>query len=444
MSDINYKCTIVKIDNLIKHPNADKLQITQIFGNTVIVGLDTKIGDLGIFFPLEAKIGAEFLKANSLYRDKTLNKDESHAGFFESNGRVSAMKLRGIPSMGYWCELEYLERLNLPWPVQEGESFNELGGIALSTKYVPKVKINPNTNMQSRKKHDRFIKNQFKEHFETEHLFKNLSRIKPEDQLVITWKLHGTSFRAGNVLVKKQFSWLSRFCLNILQIIGVPVQYTEYAYLYGTRKVIKDVNNKEQSHWYDSDLWTSVGKSNFEGKLHQGEVVYGEIVGYVPGSRAMIQKGFSYGCKEGQCEVYIYRITNTNSGGVSIDLSWQAVKDRANELGIKYVPEADPNVFFQTSTWKFEDLENTLYTHVEGRVESPTKNSHINEYTVAGIKKFWLETDCHLDSSHPEEGICIRVEGLNPTIFKAKSFRFLEYETKQLDSEEVDMESSQS
>jgi hypothetical protein len=43
-----------------------------------------------------------------------------------------------------------------------------------------------------------------------------------------------------------------------------------------------------------------------------------------------------------------------------------------------------------------------------------------------------------------EKGIVVRKEGSNIECFKLKSFRFLEYETKQLDSGEIDIETSQS
>src|SRR3990167_1074249 len=195
MSDINYQCSVVRLKNVRKHPNADKLQIADIFGNTVIVGLDNKEGDLGLFFPLEGKVGVEFLTTNNLYRDKTLNADQTKCGFFESSGRVRAMKLRGIPSMGYWCELNCLDKTDCVDLPDEGTSFNEWEGIEICTKYVPKRKINVDTRMQSRKKHDRFIKGQFKEHIDTEHLFKNIGLIKPDSQVVLTWKLHGTSAR---------------------------------------------------------------------------------------------------------------------------------------------------------------------------------------------------------------------------------------------------------
>lgn len=44
----------------------------------------------------------------------------------------------------------------------------------------------------------------------------------------------------------------------------------------------------------------------------------------------------------------------------------------------------------------------------------------------------------------PEEGICVRKEGLNIEVYKLKSFRFLEGETKSLDTGEVDTEMAES
>jgi hypothetical protein len=40
--------------------------------------------------------------------------------------------------------------------------------------------------------------------------------------------------------------------------------------------------------------------------------------------------------------------------------------------------------------------------------------------------------------------LCIRIEGLQPYITKAKSPEFLAHETKQLDKGEVDIETSES
>lgn len=47
---MSYKVYAAPIKNLKKHPNADRLQIGEVLGNLVIVGLDTQDGELGLFF----------------------------------------------------------------------------------------------------------------------------------------------------------------------------------------------------------------------------------------------------------------------------------------------------------------------------------------------------------------------------------------------------------
>ena len=51
---------VVKISELNPHSNADRLQIATIFGASVIVGLDVKIGDLGVYFPIDLQLSEEY------------------------------------------------------------------------------------------------------------------------------------------------------------------------------------------------------------------------------------------------------------------------------------------------------------------------------------------------------------------------------------------------
>ena len=44
----------------------------------------------------------------------------------------------------------------------------------------------------------------------------------------------------------------------------------------------------------------------------------------------------------------------------------------------------------------------------------------------------------------PAEGICIRREVFDIDVYKHKSFRFFEWETEQLDTGEVDLETQES
>ena len=55
-----YTGFIVKVKELRKHPNADRLQIVTFFGNDVVIGLETKVGDLGIYFPSDGQLSEEY------------------------------------------------------------------------------------------------------------------------------------------------------------------------------------------------------------------------------------------------------------------------------------------------------------------------------------------------------------------------------------------------
>lgn len=402
----NYAAIVVTIDNIEKHPNADRLQITNIFGNTVIVGLDTKIGDRGLFFPLECQLGLEFCQANDLIRRKDEN-GKVAGGMFESNRRVRAQKLRGIPSMGFFCPLTYLDFLAPGIVLEDGNLISELNGISIASKYIAPASKQSTANLGSVKtRSSRVIC--FPEHIDTTHFFRNLFKIAYNSLLIITTKLHGTSFRVGYVPVVRKLSLMER----LVSKLGVKVQTIEYDYVYGSRRVIKDINNDNHNHFYKDDIWTGMGKHLFNGKLHKGEVVYGELVGYVPGTSELIQKGYTYGCAIGECKAYIYRIAKVNEDKILVDYSWKQVQQRCLELGVDSVPE--------------EDIISFKYR---------SKEEFINKF-----KDRFLEKPCRWDSKVPEEGVCIRIDGLYPEIYKAKSFAFLEIESKQLDNNESNIE----
>ncbi len=49
------------------HPNADKLQLATVTGMQVIVGLDVKDKELGVFFPSDGQLSNQFCELNDLY-----------------------------------------------------------------------------------------------------------------------------------------------------------------------------------------------------------------------------------------------------------------------------------------------------------------------------------------------------------------------------------------
>lgn len=437
----NYKGTIVKISNLRKHSNADRLQCTNIFGNNVVVGLNTKEGDLGIFFPVESALSAGFIYENNLSSKADLNKDTKIKGYFGTHGRVKAQTFRGEKSMGLWLPIDSLNYLNIKdETLKEGLELDQYNGLRICSKYIPhtnstSVSSKRNTGKAYKKRESKIIANQFKFHYDTSHLGKNMHRIQPDDIISISWKLHGTSAIAANILCKnprskslKFFSWLSE------KIVGKPMYNDTYQYVYASRKVVKNEFVEDKQHYYSYDLWTEVGKKSFDGKLHRGESIYYEIVGYTRDGR-MIQKGFDYGCDpignldKPQYKVYVYRITNTNIDGLNtIDLDWGQLKERCKELGVEYTPE--------------------IYYGRAGDfiLDGRTDYSEWNNDLLSKFQEYYIKDQDSIFCTNkvPEEGIVLRKEGLYLEAYKLKSFRFMEYESKQLDENIIDIETSQS
>lgn len=433
MNNSNYSATIVRLGKLTMHPNADKLQLANIYGNTVIVGLDNKEGELGIFFNAETQLSEEFCTVNDLIR----RKDESGkvvGGLLESNRRIRAIKLRGTPSMGLWlpiASIDYVGSKDVKPHLEEGYEFTSLGGHEICKKYIPSTRgdvgrENRTKNGKQPRK-SRIIPDQFRFHFDTAQLGKNIHRIKPGDLISITWKLHGTSAICGNVLTKKKLNVLQKLGVHIGHFLGLPTVNAYYDYIYASRRVVKNEFEEAKVHYYKEDLWTKVGKEQFEGKLHHGETVYYEIVGYTSDG-AFIQKPFDYRCEKGTYKVYVYRITYTTPNGTVVELSWHQVKDRCAELGVSNVPE----VFYGEADITFTPSLETLEQWQE-------------QYLGYLKARFVHDQDCQFcENKVPSEGICVRKEGLNIEVFKLKNFRFLEHETKALDNNEVDLESTQS
>lgn len=171
----NYLCKIIKIDNIRKHSNADKLQIVTVDFQTVVTGMNAKEGDICVYFPLECKINKDFLSYTNSFRNKELNADKEQAGFFEENCRVRAVKLRGEKSMGYLVPVEQMDffyngnvftYLNIEECINQ--EFDTINGIKLVEKYVVKTKqTNANIKKGKQPKLNRLVEGQVHLHVDT-------------------------------------------------------------------------------------------------------------------------------------------------------------------------------------------------------------------------------------------------------------------------------------
>jgi hypothetical protein len=416
----NYVATVVEIKNTYDLANCDNLVGANIFGFQVLINNETK--RLGVFFPAEVQLSDEFCFENNLYRHGDRNKDKGTKGYVEDNRRVRAIKFRGNNSSGLFMPIESLSWTGINVSdLKIGDEFDFLNGKEICRKYTVFTKERKSATEADRE-WERTDKRYFPEHIDTENFFKVWENLDLNSDVVITQKLHGTSIRIGNTLVNRKPTIVER----IAKLFGAKIQETEYANLYGSRKVIKDANNPNQNHYYDSDIWTINGKK-LDDIIPENYVLYGELIGWASPEKE-IQSDYTYGIEKGASELYIYRIAIVNSRGQTTDLSWEQVKEFCKNNGLKYTPEL----------WKGKLLE--LVENDLSFINIFMDVRYFDDLWGGVRSAVWLGENKDI----VDEGVCIRIDGINPKIYKAKCKKFFEHETKILDTGNEDLESSQS
>lgn len=407
----NYAAQVVEIKSLTDLAGCDNVVGTPLLGFQAIVGKDTQVGDIGIVFTAETQLSEEYARRNNLHRHGDRNDNEGSKGYLEDNRRIKAMKFRGHRSDALFMPLESLSYLKINLhEIPVGATFDKIGDNEICKKYVL-----PRTNKERKleKNKEKFVRVDKKflpEHYDTDNYFRNTEVIPTGRWVTITQKLHGTSIRIGNTVVARKLSWRDK----VARRAGVKVADTEMDYVYGSRKVIKDINNPNQNHFYTSDIWTEEG-AKLSGSLPENFLVYGELIGWAPGG-GPLQKHYTYQVPQGTCDLYVYRVAFVNNQGIVTDLSWEQTKEFCHDRGIKVVPE--------------------LYSG-----PMPTEEEIVSEYIDKRFHDEGYAGAVPLDPESPvDEGICIRVDMLAPYILKAKGEKFYAHESAMIDEEAEDLE----
>lgn len=375
-----YVAYVTALKNVRKHPNADRLQLADCFGNTVVVGMDYQEGQIGVYFPVDGQLSPEFCKANDLVRRKDEN-GNACGGYLDPDKRnIKAMKLRGEKSDGLFLPLTAFAEFTKISDMKVGDTIDILNGVEICRKYIPKTKNH--TTYIGGGGGNKVVKANFAptfyQHVDTQQLAYNLDAFKIGDVVELTLKMHGTSGRTGYLplITHHQTFWD-----KIFHRPGHEVK--EYGYVTGTRRVVLD--DKHTGGFYDDNTFRIAMAKKFENKLCKGEVVYYEIVGFINAStpimasvknskipdKAFIKKYgeetiFSYGCDpngdferlpkitgrfedgtpiysstsfhEPCCDIYVYRMTQVNEDGDVVELSPEQMRLRCEQMSIKTVP----------------------------------------------------------------------------------------------------------
>ena len=406
----NYAATVVMVRRIVPLANCDNVVGAPFFGYQSIVGKDTQTGELGILFPPEVQLSDDMCYHNNLYRHTDKNVDqEAKAGYIEDNRRVKAIRFRGHQSDALFMPLSSVAWTGVnPNDLKEGDTFDHLNGKEICRKYVAyRQRTQGQGNAKNSKPvFDRVEARHFPEASHTSHYLPNVHRIDPKATLIVTQKLHGTNVRIANTYVRRKLSLVER----VARKLGARVSEFEMDHVYGSHHVVKDRNNPYHNHWYGEDLWTWHGE-RIKDYIPEGYIVYGEIVGWTK-SGGQIQKGYTYDLPVGHSELYVYRVAHVNSRGLLVDLSWDQVWEFCADRALRTVPEIG------------------RWTHGEFSVESL-------------LDKRFADTMSHcvpVEAGKVDEGVCIRVDGMNPKIYKAKSPKFLVHESKMLDEGAVDLD----
>lgn len=423
---------ITTLHRLRKHNNADKLQCTTVFQQNVIVDLSYYDGQKIVFFPSDGQLSEEFANDNNLVRKKDEN-GNNIGGYLDPVKRnITAVKLRGEKSEGLVLPIECLSKYTDISRLKDGDQITVLNGHEICKKYIPKrnhnQRVNGNNNKNKKNEKETVSYPFFSEHIDTSQLDYNLNAFKEGDIVYLTRKLHGTSFRCSNAIqiTKKKRNLILK---KVFKLKDKEVK--QFKLVSGTRRVVIDDFDKEC--YYSSNAFRKPYHDFFKDKLPKGMEVFGEIVGWVNETTPIMSKCnnklvkdkefskmygsetiFTYGCKPGESDMYIYRITMANEDGVVIELPTEEVQAWCEKLGCKYVPILD----------KF------LFTTIEDL------NERVNK---------WLDLPDEIDPSHISEGVVARIDNRSKfTAFKRKGFYFKVLESIIKDASDVpDIEESQ-
>ncbi len=435
---------VVKVESLRKHTNADKLQIATFFGNDTSVDLSVKVGDIGVYFPVDLQLSEEYCARNNLVRKKDAN-GNNIGGFLDPNTRnIKAIKLRGEKSDGLFMPLRSfaycydidlnaeenkdVEFLTEKIPLNVGDQVSILNDHEICKKYIPRRKHHGGSCPT--RKHKIPYSPLFAEHADTQQLAYNLSEFKPGDEIEITLKMHGTSQRTGYLPVLKptrKTFWQKLFKKE-------PPPTYAFDYVSGTRRVVME-EFEDGSSFVGINKFREPHHQAFVGKLNKGETVYYEVVGFTDTGNPIMSNAdnsktqdkefikqygketvFSYGCSHfpqeeyetagdtvtkftrPQSDIYVYRMTMTNEDGFVVEYTPDFMRYRCEQMGVKTVPVFAKMKLYEDGGFLFRD---------DGSASAVTE-TELGNFVIAAAEEYYDGPD-PVGKTHIREGVVVRI-----------------------------------
>ena len=250
-----FRVDVVELEAPRPHPNADRLELVDVFGWQCVVGKgDFTQGDLAIYIPLDAIVPEPLAEEYGLE-------------YLKKNGRVRAVRLRG--EMSYGILLALHDR-----PFRAGDEVSARLGI---TKWEPIEPAYNNALQQKKAGHGKgsrkgiTLNPWFHKYTDIENIKYFPSAFQEGEQVFITEKLHGSSVRYSHLRRHARTPW-DRFKLRFSR------RKTEF--VYGSRNVQLGTSQTKGMLYYGTDIYAEMlTKYPQLRNLPLGFTVYGEIVG---------------------------------------------------------------------------------------------------------------------------------------------------------------------
>lgn len=389
---------------------------------------------------------------------------KKHCGYMNKYGRVRCITLKNTPSFGILFSPEDLFKYDPSITMEDveayiGQEFDTVNGELFVKAYVPPMPVERERNgsrnkaQKKIKKFDRLVEGEFFFHYDTSQLQKNIEKIKPDDVVDISLKLHGSSLIISKLRVKKPiklpfFKWLFNKFVDITGLLKSK-RITDYEVVYGpiysSRTVIKNryINQDVTGGYYGSDIWTEYGDIIYP-YIEDGMTVYGEMCGYLTGSEKMIQKCYDYGCEKGENFVMFYRITTTNEDGSKREWEVPEVLEWSKNLIDKMKENGDENYK------KVHPIDLLYHGTLEDLYPEIDTENHWHENVLEAMKNdkehFGMEENEPICKTEvPREGVVLRKRGdVVLEAFKLKCQSFLIGESIRVSENDfVDIEMAQ-
>ena len=292
---------ICRIEEVLKHPNADKLDLVQVKGWSCVTSKDSfKVGDLALYIPIDSVLPEEL--ENKIFKDSKIKLDKH---------RIRTIKLRKIISQGLVVKPEDIGIYNY----KLSQDFTSTLGIM---KYEPPEEL-PNAYGVCNKIKKMYINSNFKKYIDIQNIKNYPSVFQDGEQVYISEKIHGTSVRMGWVENEANTIWK-----KIKRFLGL---LPKYEFIVGSRNIQLTYGNKDKT-FYKENVYTKTAEMlDLKNKLKFGEVLYGEIVG------DGIQKGYGYACRPGTTAFYAYDVMKDDKF-----LDYEDFRNFCKERGIRPVP----------------------------------------------------------------------------------------------------------